>query len=171
MKVTTEKRLTTEKKIIICQLWNNEYPKKLSYENVSGFENYLNCLTETKHYLLVDENKNINGWGFTFLRENEIWFAVIIKSEVKGKGFGTLLLNELKNVEKELNGWVIDHENDIKLNGENYKSPIEFYKKNGFEILSENRIENEKISATKIKWTNNLNNILNGNKNSFYRRE
>ncbi len=152
MKIITEKTLTIEQKVNICQLWNNEYPKKLSYEKVSDFENYLGNLTETKHYLLVDKNKNINGWAFTFLRENQIWFAIIIKSEVHGKGFGTLLLNELKNVEKELNGWVIDHENDFKLNGERYKSPIEFYKKNGFKILSENRIENEKISATKIKW-------------------
>jgi GNAT superfamily N-acetyltransferase len=152
MNVIIEKILTTEQKVNICQLWNNEYPKKLSYEKVSDFESYLENLTETKHYLLVNKNKNINGWAFTFLRENQIWFAIIIKSEVHGKGFGTLLLNELKNVEKELNGWVIDHENDIKLNGEKYKSPIEFYKKNGFKILSENRIENEKISATKIKW-------------------
>jgi GNAT superfamily N-acetyltransferase len=152
MKVITEKILSTEQKVNICQLWNNEYPEKLSYEKISDFENYLDNLTQTKHYLLVNENQNINGWAFTFLRDNEIWFAIIIKSEVHGKGFGTLLLNELKNIEKELNGWVIDHENDIKLNGENYKSPIEFYKKNGFKILSENRIENEKISATKINW-------------------
>ena len=152
MKVITENKLTKKQKIIICQLWNNEYPEKLSFENVSGFENYLNCLAVIKHYLLIDENQNINGWGFTFLRESEIWIAIIIKNEIHGKGSGTLLLNELKNSKNELNGWVIDHEKDIKRNGENYKSPIEFYKKNGFEILSENRIENEKISATKIKW-------------------
>jgi hypothetical protein len=70
MKVITEKILSTEQKVNICQLWNNEYPEKLSYEKISDFENYLDNLTETKHYLLVNENQNINGWAFTFLREN-----------------------------------------------------------------------------------------------------
>jgi hypothetical protein len=63
------------------------------------------------------------------------------------------ILNLAKEKETELNAWVIDHNNDIKKNGNKYKTPLEFYLKNGFEKLTENRLELEKISAVKIKWT------------------
>ncbi|MEO7977870.1 hypothetical protein [Flavobacterium sp.] len=62
------------------------------------------------------------------------------------------MLNELKKNKKSLNGWVIDHENDIKQNKEFYKSPLLFYVKNGFVICEEKRIENEKMSGVKINW-------------------
>jgi len=54
-----------------------------------------------------------------------------------------------------LNGWVVDGERYIKSNGEKYLSPLEFYKKNDFEILVGERLETEKISAVKIKWKKN----------------
>ncbi|MCB0473527.1 MAG: hypothetical protein KDC56_10755, partial [Flavobacteriaceae bacterium] len=57
-----------------------------------------------------------------------------------------------KEKETELNGWVIDHDNDYKINGELYKSPLNFYLKNGFQKSSDRRLELEKISAVKIKW-------------------
>ena len=63
------------------------------------------------------------------------------------------MLNTLKNDENTLNGWVIDHNSDKKLNGNIYQSPLEFYIKNGFETLSETRLELEIMSAVKIKWT------------------
>ncbi len=83
---------------------------------------------------------------------NEKWFAMILDSQIQGKGFGTHLLNEAKQSVTELNGWVIDHNNYKKTNGTTYKSPIDFYLKNNFIILSETRLEISKISAVKIKW-------------------
>jgi hypothetical protein len=53
-----------------------------------------------------------------------------------------------------LNGWVIDHNNDRKKNGLIYVSPLKFYEKCGFEIQNYMRLELDKISAVKIKWTN-----------------
>lgn len=135
----------------ILGLWNNEYPKKLNY-NLSEFENYLNNLTEQSHIVLFDENGNISGWYFDFIRDNKKWFAIILNSKIHSQGFGTKLLNLAKEKEIELNGWVIDHGNDKKLNGETYKSPLNFYLKNGFELLPNNRLELEVISAVQIKW-------------------
>jgi GNAT superfamily N-acetyltransferase len=154
MIVIKAKELTNEQKELICQLWNHEYPKKLAHENIIRFDEYLNSLTDAEHYLLFDESEKMNGWGIKFIRDNETWFAIIIDSKVHGEGLGTLLLDELKKANKELNGWVIDHEKDVKQNGEQYKSPIEFYKKNKFLVLEDSRIENEKISAIKINWKN-----------------
>ena len=134
------------------ELWNNEYPAKLNLKTIEDFELYLNGLSETKHYLLFDDSDKINGWAFTFLRENENWFAIILNSEIHGKGIGSLLMNEIKKNNTSLNGWVIDQENEIKHNATFYKSPLQFYIKNDFIICSEIRIENEKLSAVKINW-------------------
>ena len=86
------------------------------------------------------------------MRENKVWFAIIIDSQIQGRGKGSLLIKELKKSNDNLNGWVIDHENEIKNNATPYKSPLLFYVKNGFTVCSEIRMENEKISAVKINW-------------------
>lgn len=98
------------------------------------------------------ENNSIGGWYFDFVREQEKWFAIILDSSLQGKGFGTKLLNMAKEKEPELNGWVIDRDTDRKRNGDLYRSPLPFYLKNGFEKISDTRLELEKISAVKITW-------------------
>jgi GNAT superfamily N-acetyltransferase len=141
----------TDKKEIL-KLWNNEYPEKLNYQTLSEFENYLENLAEQSHILMKSENQRIKGWYFDFIREKEKWFAIILDSKFHGKGLGTKILNLAKEKESELNGRVIDHKRDKKKNGEAYISPLNFYLKNGFKQLSENRLEMEKISAVHIKW-------------------
>lgn len=155
MKITTTNHLNTEQKKQILQLWNNEYPEKLAYKDIDGFESYLEKLNEVNHFILENEEE-ILGWAITFIRENETWFAIILSENIHGKGWGTKILNELKQNKNELNGWVIDHSNDRKLNGSFYKSPLEFYLKNDFEILSDIRLELEIMSAVKIKWTKKI---------------
>ncbi len=145
-------KLSKSQKQEICDLWNNEYPEKLNYRNLADFENYLKNLSIQSHIIMVDKDQNIKGWYFDFIRENEKWFAIILDSKFQGKGLGKKMLNLVKEKESELNGWVIDHSNDKKQNGEIYESPLSFYLKNGFEILVKNRLEHEKISAVKIKW-------------------
>lgn len=141
----------TDKKEIL-NLWNDEYPEKLNYQTLSEFENYLEDLAEQSHILIRNENQKIKGWYFDFIRENEKWFAIILNSKFQGKGLGTKILNLAKEKESELNGWVIDNTNDRKKNGELYKSPLNFYLKNGFDKIDKERLELKKLSAVKIKW-------------------
>ena len=101
---------------------------------------------------MIDANKEIKGWYFDFIRNNEKWFAIILDSKIQGKGYGTKLLELAKQKENVLNGWVIDHNRDKKKNGASYISPMNFYLKSGFEKLAKNRLESEKISAVKIIW-------------------
>ena len=116
MKFLKTNILNYKQKNEIIDLWNNEYPKKLKHENFDSFNLYLKNLNEQNHIVLIDENDCVKGWYFDFIRENKKWFAMILDSKIKGKGLGTKLLNEAKLKEKELNGWVIDHNNDLKEN-------------------------------------------------------
>jgi len=137
----------------IIGLWNREYPRNLRYEKPEQFEAYLNGLKDQNHILIVDDNENIIGWYFDFIREEERWFAAIIASEFQGKGFGTKLLNLARKRRNLLNGWVILSADYVKYNGAPYLSPLEFYKKIGFEIYNDVKLETDKISAIKIKWS------------------
>lgn len=152
MKITNTHKLNQEQKEQILQLWNNEYPEKLAYKSIDGFESYLEKLNEVNHFILLNDDEKIQGWAITFERESETWFAIILSENLHGKGWGTKVLNELKRHKNELNGWVIDNSNGKKLNGNFYKSPLEFYLKNEFEVLSDIRLELEIMSAVKIKW-------------------
>lgn len=152
MKFIKLKELSKTNKEEVLNLWNNEYPAKLSYKTLQDFEIYLEKLTEQSHILMINKNEEIKGWYFDFIRENEKWFAIILDSKLHGKGLGTRILNIAKENEIDLSGWVIDHNSDIKKNGEIYRSPMEFYLKNGFKRLKTVRLELEKISAVKIKW-------------------
>ncbi|WP_314242880.1 GNAT family N-acetyltransferase [Empedobacter tilapiae] len=153
MKIIKQTELDQKQKIQIFELWNNEYPEKLAYKTVEEFENYLNNLIEQSHYLLLDEVGQYSGWATTFTRDNEIWFAIIISEKLHGKGIGTKILNNLKEDKHALNGWVIDHNSDKKSNGSIYKSPLDFYIKNNFNVINDTRLELEIMSAVKIKWT------------------
>lgn len=152
MQIIKLTQLNESQKEQIFDLWNTEYPEKLVYHSMADFESYLSRLTEQNHYVLSDTNDKIKGWAITFIRENEKWFAIIISGKLHGKGIGTEMLNELKKNESILNGWVIDHNSDKKHNGDRYRSPLEFYIKNGFKVIRETRLELEVMSAVKIKW-------------------
>jgi predicted GNAT family N-acyltransferase len=151
-KIIIKNKLNEQEKQQVLDLWNNEYPEKLSYNNLGEFDHYLKNLHNINHFLLTDNIDQILGWALTFERENEKWFAIILSEKVQGKGLGRKILEELKKVEPVLNAWVIDHNNDLKKNGQTYLSPLKFYEKCGFKIQTANRLELDKISAVKIKW-------------------
>lgn len=103
------------------------------------------------HKMLTDEKSTIGGWAFSFGSDNERWFAIILFEKMQGQGLGRKMLDKLKQSENNLNGWVIDHNNDKKKNGKPYNSPLGFYQKCDFKILKKERLELDKISAVKIK--------------------
>ena len=146
MEILKTKYLNQEKFQQINQLWNDEYPLKLK----DRFGLLLNGVENYNHYI-IEQNNQIIAWAVDFEKENETRFSIIVHSKHKRKGLGKLLLNRLKRDLGEFYGWVIDHNNDMKQNGEIYTTPLSFYVKNGFEVLVESRIDNEMINAVKIK--------------------
>jgi len=153
---TKTKDLDLKEKKQIFDLWNKEYPRNLEYENFQQFEDYLKELKDQNHILVLDKNERIIGWYFDFIREDERWFAAILKSEFHGHKIGTALIELAKKDRSRLNGWVITSNEYLKSNGTAYRSPLGFYLKNGFIIHEEMRLETDKISAIKISWSNSI---------------
>lgn len=154
MKIEIKPSLSKEQKGIITRLWNEEYPEQIKYENVAGFEAFLDGITEHKHFLLFDDDENLKAWLVSFNRDGERWFSIIVDSSEQKKGYGTAILNELKLHETEINGWAVEHNDYLKSNGEKYISPLGFYEKNGFVILKNIRLEKPDYYCVKIIWKN-----------------
>ncbi|MDR0266455.1 MAG: GNAT family N-acetyltransferase [Sphingobacterium sp.] len=146
---TTE--LDKNEKVAIMSLWNEEYPIILAHSSLSDFECYLKGLGQPQH-LLVRQNKQIVGWATKFDRDAKRWFVIILSSHLYKKGIGSNLLDRLKCEETELNGWVIDHHKEKKINNCLYNSPLGFYLKNGFDLEASQRLETFSLSAVKITW-------------------
>lgn len=152
MNFTETETLNEKQKLEIIELWNNEYPKELSHFGLTEFDLYLQALSEKNYILLFDENGTVKGWFIYFVRDNEQCFAMLLDSSLQGKGWGSKFLNLAKERNSELNGWVIDNDSEPKQNGENYKSPIGFYRKNGFEIRTDIQLKKKNINGIKVTW-------------------
>ena len=145
-------RLTDAQKEDIRKLWNENYPASLELKTPEDFDHYLAGLSNTHHFIGLNDDNEVQAWGITFSRESETWFAIILDAPVQKKGWGTEILSRMKEAAGELNGWVIDHSSALKLSGDYYLSPMSFYTKNGFSILSSKRLETQTISAVQIHW-------------------
>ena len=148
MEIIQTKTLSSVQSEQINSLWNAEYPLKLK----DRFPILLEGTTWHNHYLIEDSNRVIIAWAVMFEHTNQIRFSIIVSQDHQGKGLGKSLLDHLKSAHNEFYGWVIDHNNDLKLNGENYISPLPFYLKQEFEIIPNQRINTEMIQAVLVGW-------------------
>jgi GNAT superfamily N-acetyltransferase len=148
MEIIQTKTLTSYQSEQINSLWNSEYPFKLK----DRFPILLEGTNWHNHFLIEDSSRGIIAWAVMFEHSNQIRFSIIVSKDYQGKGLGKLLLDHLKSAYNEFYGWVIDHNNDLKSNGENYISPLPFYLNQGFELVPEARIDSEMIQAVLIKW-------------------
>ncbi|WP_286859449.1 MULTISPECIES: N-acetyltransferase [Sphingobacterium] len=147
--------LSEEESMAIMDLWNQEYPASLSYANLAEFEDYISSLLAPVH-ILVRKDNHLIGWAVKFYRDNQRWFAIILSNIIQGRGLGLDLMNKLKKDEQELNGWVIDNDLGIKQDKKPYRSPLGFYTKNNFALLTDQRLELPTLSAVKVIWTNKI---------------
>ncbi len=148
MNVIKTKTLSQNQEDQINELWDNEYPIKLK----GRFSTLLNDVENYNYYIIEEIHQKVIAWAVDFEKENEVRFSIIVHSKHQGQGLGRILLKTLKDENKILFGWVIDHDNYQKQNGTAYVSPLPFYIKNEFEILKHLRIETDILSAVKIKW-------------------
>ncbi len=147
MKIIKTRKLTEVQFFQINQLWNHEYPARLK----DRFQTLLEDVSECNHYIIEDNCHNVLAWAVYFEKDGEVRFSIIVDSKQQGKGIGTLLITRLKEDLSKFYGWVVDRDDDKKVDGQDYKSPLLFYVKNGFEILHDQRIDNELLNAVKIR--------------------
>lgn len=152
----TLKKLNIKQKTGIFKIWNDNYPSQLEFKDMNNLELYLQSLKFPVYFMFEsdkpDTKKEFFAFAVVFERDNELWFAIIIDNKFQKKGIGSLILEILKEDFPILNGWVIDNNEYIKLDGSQYNSPLEFYIKNGFSVVENARLETDKISALKINW-------------------
>ena len=147
MRVLKIRDLNSQQFSSVNELWNAEYPIKLK----NRLDLLLKDSIQVMHYILEEEGQII-AWAVWFEKDNEIRFSIIVNERLQGRGFGKALVDALKGDLNEFYGWVIDHDNDLKQNGDHYQSPLKFYQKQGFTILPDFRIDNEMLKAVKIHW-------------------
>ncbi len=148
MAITKTTVLTQHQANQLNELWNNEYPLTLA----NRFNILLDGVDHYMHYIIQDSNQTVMAWAVVFEKEQQMRFSIIVSDTHKNKGLGTLLINALKQDYTEFYGWVIDHDHAIKSNGSYYQSPMPFYIKQGFEILTDIRINTNMLQAVLIKW-------------------
>lgn len=152
MRILSSETLSDTQKVQVVRIWNNEYPVVLAYESLLQFEKYLEKLSDFKHYYTLNDQGYLVSWLSIFNRHGKRWFAMIIDSEYQNQGLGKQLLNQAKQDEPQLYGWVVDHNNYLKKDGQKYSSPLDFYLKNGFSCQVDQRLETSKLSAVRIYW-------------------
>jgi GNAT superfamily N-acetyltransferase len=148
MNIISSKIISEQQSEQINTLWNAEYPTKLK----DRFPILLEGTNWHNHYIIEDAHQHVIAWAVDFEKEQQVRFSIIVSSNHKGKGLGSRLIEELKAKNQEFYGWVIDHNDDVKADGEQYITPMPFYIKHGFEILHDKTIDNEMIKAVLIKW-------------------
>lgn len=131
-------------------LWNREYPEVLAYSQIADLELYLSALQDIRHYL-YEEAGQLKVWAIVFTRDELRWFAIIIDRSVQGKGYGSRLIRQMLEEEPELNGWVMDQGEYLRIDGTPYRLPTEFYKKLGFTFMKEHRLVTSRFSAVRIQ--------------------
>jgi len=150
LKILKCTELNAKHKQAVLELWNKEYPKQLAYQHADSFDQYLAQLKSPVHYLLAGNDGDTQGWAFTFDRDGERWFAIIVDSTYQRMGLGSALLDAIKRDTKVINGWVTGHNEYLKTDGSTYNSPLAFYLKNGFTVVPNERLETDTLSAIKI---------------------
>lgn len=148
MRITKTKILSQLQTEQINALWDIEFPEKLN----GRYPLLLEEATSFDHYIIEDDAQKIIAWAVIFEKDQQIRFSLIVAANQQRKGLGGLLIERLKSDNQEFYGWVIDHNDDLKTNGEHYLSPLPFYLKHGFEILNDQRIDSPMIKAVLIKW-------------------
>ena len=132
--------------------WNDVYPENLKFDDLAKLNSYFDCLQQVEYFLLIDSSIPATAFSFRFIRDEELWLAMLMPPSMQGKGYGSILLEELTENVDTISAWVVDHDLDVKSDGTPYRSPLQFYLKNGFAVQDGMRLELDTISAAKLVW-------------------
>ncbi len=147
MIIAITKHLTDEQLREVNALWDTEYQQTLN----GRFPKLLDGVDDYCHYL-VERQGRVVAWAVHFNKDEEVRFSIIVSADQQGNGIGKLLIDQLKKDLQCFYGWVVDNNYHLKADGTFYQSPLQFYIKQGFEVLHDQRIDNEMLNAVKVRW-------------------
>lgn len=142
--------LSIDEKQQIYSIWNLEYPKQSCFNTFEEFDKYVGNFEAPTHYLFKNRN-SVQAWLTTITREEKRWLVILVHPKSQKAGLGSQLLGEMKKVESQINAWITPHNDYVKSDGSTYLTPLEFYKKNGFEVTTDT-FQKDDFSGTKIQW-------------------
>lgn len=135
----------------LMKLWNEEYPKTISWNGKNEALNYLNSLEDCQHHFILQDDE-IVAWAARFTRQSNPWFALIVNRNFQGKGVGSYVMKELMSMTPSLYGWVSISDDLMRSDGSIYKGPIDFYQKLGFEKDGDEEFQMGEMTCVLIKW-------------------
>lgn len=152
MKIEITKHISIEEQSQIVNIWNAVYPASVSFESMNVFKEFIDNITEKNHFIWRDGGQSVGGWLMTFTRDNVRNFVLLVAENNQGRGVGKMLIEEMKKVENEVTGLVVESDNYVRKNGSIYRSPIDFYKKLGF-IVTDERVFKHGINTVKVAYS------------------
>ncbi len=144
--------LNQQQQFELLKCWNEVYPLNLKFDDLGKMKIYFDGLQKLEYFLLIDSSIPATAFSFRFIRDEELWLAMLMPPAMQGKGYGSILIEELTENINSISAWVVDHERDVKADGSPYISPLLFYLKERFEIQEGVRLETDTISAAKLVW-------------------
>lgn len=144
--------LNQQQQFELLKCWNEVYPLNLKFDDLGKMKIYFDGLQKLEYFLLIDSSIPATAFSFRFIRDEELWLAMLMPPAMQGKGYGSILIEELTENINSISAWVLDHERDVMADGSPYISPLLFYLKERFEIQEGVRLENDTISAAKLVW-------------------
>ena len=146
--INQSRTLTPKQMEKVNTIWNRVYPVQVKDRLAS----FLNETDEQHHFYIENEKNELIAWSVFILSKDEWRFSLLVDTPYQGMGLGSILLTEMKKKKNNFFGWVVDHDNDVTVDGNKYRSPLLFYQKNGFNILTGRRLETPLFSGREVKW-------------------
>ena len=96
-------------------------------------------------------NEHLVAWLQLNDAKGKYWFNMLVVRDKQGLGFGSQLLEHVKDKVPNLHGWVVPHNNYFLFNREPYYSPLKFYEKCGFKV-DPNYQNRNGIDVVEVTW-------------------
>ena len=131
----------------LFKAWNEEFPESMAFESLKDFKVFLGKMENARHFVTFRRNnKDISAWMALYNKNNERWIVLLLPTFQIENTLATELLRMSKELENELNVWVIDH---LKPQ----TNRVQFFLDNGFDYAEKVRFENETATVVKMRWT------------------
>ncbi|MHA1228142.1 MAG: GNAT family N-acetyltransferase [Candidatus Hodarchaeales archaeon] len=137
--------------------WNQEYPVIFDRMTIKSVQRLFSEHRTTWEILLAQKETTNEPVGLLILQHELIknrqnWFTIVVDRKYQGRGVGSTLIDKAKSLVEQLHGWVIPFNDYKREDGSYYKSPFNFYLKQGFKIGDDFFVEKKDLHLVEVYW-------------------